>query len=391
MPVTFGVDRLLADPQKYLKGRRFALLVNQSSVASDGRYLFEALIQGGYPPVKIFAPEHGMFGTEQDQITVADEVDGFTGLKAVSLYGQTKEELKPAARDLEDIDTLIVDIQDIGCRYYTYAYTMAFCIEACAQKGIRVIVCDRPNPLGGQVIEGGIVHKGCESFVGAYPLAVRHGLTIGEIAALLNKTENWNADLEIIRVDGWRRDMLYAETGGLWVQPSPNMPTLDTVLVYPGTCLFEATNVSEGRGTTRPFEIIGAPFIDPKKYAAALNALNIPGAYFRPLYFKPTFHKFKDEVCGGVFVHVTDATRFQSYYTGLAMVKTAHDLWPKEFDWRREPYEYVTDVLAIDLLTGSKKFRMNTEKGEALRDYRQFYMQEESAFLSYIQDFRFYR
>jgi uncharacterized protein YbbC (DUF1343 family) len=390
MQIPFGIDRLLADPQKYLKGRRFALLVNQSSVASDGRYLFEALIAAGYPPVKIFAPEHGMFGTEQDQITVADEVDGFTGLKAVSLYGQTKEELRPSPADLDDIDTLVVDIQDIGCRYYTYAYTMAFCIEACAKKGIRVIVCDRPNPLGGNVVEGGIVHKGCESFVGAYPLAVRHGLTIGEIALLLNKTENWNADLEIIQVDGWRRGMRYAETGGLWVQPSPNMPTLDTVLVYPGTCLFEATNVSEGRGTTRPFEIIGAPFIDAKKYAAALNTQKIPGAYFRPLYFKPTFHKFKDEVCGGVFVHVTDAALFQSYYTGLAMVKTAHDLWPKEFDWRREPYEYVADVLAIDLLTGSAEFRLNCEKGKPLAEYQDFYKREEASFAGMVKSIYLY-
>jgi uncharacterized protein YbbC (DUF1343 family) len=390
MRTIFGIDRLLADPGKYLKGKRFALLVNQSSVATDGRYLFEALSAQGYRAEKIFAPEHGLFGTEQDQITVADEVDDFTGLRAVSLYGQTKEELKPRAIDLAGLDALVVDIQDIGCRYYTYAYTMAFCIDACAVLGIEVIVCDRPNPLGGVVVEGGIVHKGCESFVGAYPLAVRHGLTIGEIAKLLNATEKWNAKLTVIGLENWNRNWLYPQTEGLWVQPSPNMPTVDTAIVYPGTCLFEATNVSEGRGTTRPFEIVGAPFIDPKKYAAALNALQLPGVYFRPLYFKPTFHKFKDEACGGVFVHVMDFHSYESFYTGLAMVRVAHDLWPNQFDWRREPYEYVADVLAIDLLSGSEQFRLNVERGGLLEDYRHAYIAEEKNFRRQAADFYLY-
>lgn len=390
MRTTFGVDRLIADPGKYLKGKRFALLVNQSSISSDGRYLFEALGAQGYKAEKIFAPEHGLFGTEQDQITVADEVDAFTGLKAVSLYGQTKEELKPRSDDLEGIDALVVDIQDIGCRYYTYAYTMAFCIEACAARGIEVIVCDRPNPLGGVVVEGNVVHPGFESFVGAYPLAVRHALTIGEVARFLNATQKWQAKLTIVELQNWRREQLYPTTGGLWSQPSPNMPTFDTTVVYPGTCLFEATNVSEGRGTTRPFEIIGAPFVDPKEYAAALNAQKLPGVYFRPLYFKPTFHKFKDEACGGVFVHVTDVTVFESFYTGLAMVKTAHDLYPNEFDWRREPYEYVTDKLAIDILSGSAQFRLNVERDESLADYRNAYIGEARDFHKQAVDFSLY-
>lgn len=390
MRTTFGIDRLIADPGKYLKGKRFALLVNQSSISSDGRYLFEALGAQGYKAEKIFAPEHGLFGTEQDQITVADEVDAFTGLKAVSLYGQTKEELKPRSDDLEGIDALVVDIQDIGCRYYTYAYTMAFCIEACAARGIEVIVCDRPNPLGGVVVEGNVVHPGFESFVGAYPLAVRHALTIGEVARFLNATQKWQAKLTIVELQNWRREQLYPTTGGLWSQPSPNMPTFDTTVIYPGTCLFEATNVSEGRGTTRPFEIIGAPFVDPKEYAAALNAQKLPGVYFRPLYFKPTFHKFKDEACGGVFVHVTDVTVFESFYTGLAMVKTAHDLYPNEFDWRREPYEYVTDKLAIDILSGSAQFRLNVERDESLADYRNAYIGEARDFHKQAVDFFLY-
>lgn len=371
MPVTFGVDRLIQNPEKYLRGKRFGMLVNQSSVTRNGRYSFEALMQGGFNPDKIFAPEHGLFAIEQDQISVAHERDPFTGLKAISLYGQTKEELKPRANDLDDIDILIVDIQDIGCRYYTYAYTMAFCVEACAELGIEVIVCDRPNPLGGLIIEGPIVQPGFESFVGAYPLAARHSLTIGEIALYLNAREKWQANLTIIELEGWRRSMTYAETGGLWVQPSPNMPTLDTVLVYPGTCLFEATNMSEGRGTTRPFEIIGAPFVDAKEYAAALNSAQLPGVYFRPLYFKPTFHKHQDKPCGGVFVHVTDPEKFESYTTGLVMVKTAHDLYPNKFQWRTEPYEYVSAILAIDLLTGSAEFRETVAANKNLETYLQ--------------------
>ncbi|MBS0619620.1 MAG: DUF1343 domain-containing protein [Spirochaetes bacterium] len=390
MAVKFGIDRLLADPARYLGGKKFVLLANQSSVASDGRYLFERLMQGGFTPQKIFAPEHGLFGIEQDQITVADAIDGFTNLKAVSLYGQTKEELRPRVEDLSGLDALVVDIQDIGCRYYTYAYTMALCIEAAAKLGIEIIICDRPNPLGGLAVEGNTVHKGFESFVGAYPLAVRHALTIGELARYLNGLEGWQAKLTVIAMENWQRGMFYPQTQGVWSQPSPNMPTFDTTVVYPGTCLFEATNISEGRGTTRPFEIVGAPFIDPKNYAAALNAERLPGVYFRPLYFKPTFHKFTDEPCGGVFVHAMDFHSYEAFYTGLTMVKIAHDLYPNEFAWRSEPYEYVSDVLAIDLLSGSAEFRELTERGTSLPAFRERYQSEARAFAQQTREYRIY-
>jgi uncharacterized protein YbbC (DUF1343 family) len=390
MIVQNGVDILVAAPETYLKGKRFALLVNQSSVTQAGQYLFERLVTAGFHPEKIFAPEHGMFGTEQDQVTVTNETDAFTGLRVISLYGQTKEELEPKAVDLAGLDALVVDIQDIGCRYYTYSYTMAFCMRACGRLGIEVIVCDRPNPLGGVVVEGDVVQPGFESFVGAFPLAVRHSLTIGEIAKLLNDTQKWNAKLTIIKLENWKRAMVYPQTGSLWVQPSPNMPTFDTAVVYPGTCLFEATNISEGRGTTRPFEIVGAPFINPNEYAAALNALELPGTHFRPLYFKPTFHKFADIVCGGVFVHVTDFTQFEPYSTGLHMVLEAQKLWPAEFDWRREPYEYVHDTLAIDLLTGSSRFRETVENGFPLSGYQSDILVEQENFRQLVQDHYFY-
>ncbi len=391
MRVEFGIDRLCTNAEKYLKGKRFALLQNQSAVTTDGRYLFEALSSVGFIPVKLFAPEHGLFGTEQDQVSIPGSIDSFTGLEAVSLYGQTYEDLRPRSHDLKDIDALVVDIQDIGVRYYTYIYTMAFCIEACAKAGIAIIICDRPNPLGGVVVEGNCVHEGFESFVGAYPLAVRHALTVAEVAIFLNRLKGWNAKITVVEMKGWQRSMFYPQTQGLWVSPSPNMPTLETVLVYAGTCLFEATNVSEGRGTTRPFETVGAPFVDPTKYARTLNALKLPGVFFRPLYFKPTFHKFAGEECGGVFVHVADPQIFEAFFTGLWMVKVLNDLCPTHFDWRREPYEYVKDKLAIDILTGSAAFRRLVAEDGSLVAYRERYKEEENLFLHDSKECYLYR
>ncbi|MCX7633613.1 MAG: DUF1343 domain-containing protein [Turneriella sp.] len=390
MRTTNGLDIFLAEPQRYLQNRRFALLANQSSVAADGRYSFEALCAMGIFPERLFAPEHGLFGTEQDQVTVQDTTDGFTGLPVRSLYGQTLQELHPKPQDLDGIDVVIVDIQDIGCRYYTYAWTMAFVIAACARRDIAVIICDRPNPLGGEVVEGNLIKAGFTSFVGAYPVPVRHGLTLAEMALFLNATEKWQAKLEIIRMQNWQRGKLFPQTQGVWIPPSPNMPTFDTAVVYPGSCLFEATNISEGRGTTRPFEIVGAPFIDPKRYAAALNALQLPGVYFRPLYFRPTFHKYQDQVCGGVFIHVTDVSQFAAYYTGLWMVKIARELYPDQFAWRTESYEYVTDILAVDLLTGSAEFRNVVEKGDDLATLYANWQKEADEFRIKRADFLLY-
>jgi uncharacterized protein YbbC (DUF1343 family) len=289
-----------------------------------------------------------------------------------SLYGETFASLTPSETDLAGLDVLVVDLQDVGSRYYTYVWTMALAVGAAVAAGVAVVVLDRPNPLGGVAIEGGTVRPGCESFVGLGAVPVRHGLTIGEVARLVALGMPWggarfarplDADLTVVAMRGWRRAMSFAETGLPWVMPSPNMPTPDTALVYPGQCLFEATNLSEGRGTTRPFEIVGAPFLDGHAWAEALAAAALPGVRFRPLSFRPMFHKFSGRSCGGVQLHVVDPVAFRPYRTGIALVAAARRLAPDGFRWRTEPYEFVAAPPAIDLLTGSDEVRRAIERG----------------------------
>jgi len=313
-------------------------------------------------------------------IGVDDDHDRRTGIPVVSLYGETFESLAPSAADLADIDVLVVDLQDVGSRYYTYIWTMVLALEAAFRAGVAVIVLDRPNPLGGLAIEGGTVGEAYESFVGLGAVPVRHGLTIGEVARLRLPGMPWGGarfarpiegDLTVVPMRGWRRAMNFVEAGLPWVMPSPNMPTPATALVYPGQCLFEATNLSEGRGTTRPFEIVGAPFLDGYAWVAALVEMNrkelpLPGVRFRPLSFRPTFHKFAGRSCGGVQLHVTDRAAFRPYATGIALIASAHRLAPDEFRWRTEPYEFVADPPAIDLLSGGDDVRRTVDASAPL-------------------------
>ena len=313
-------------------------------------------------------------------IGVDDDHDRRTGIPVVSLYGETFDSLAPSAADLADIDVLVVDLQDVGSRYYTYIWTMVLAMEAAFRAGVAVIVLDRPNPLGGVAIEGGTVGEAYQSFVGLGAIPVRHGLTIGEVARLRLPGMPWGGarfarpiegDLTVVPMRGWRRAMNFVEAGLPWVMPSPNMPTPATALVYPGQCLFEATNLSEGRGTTRPFEIVGAPFLDGYDWVAALTEMSrkelpLPGVRFRPLSFRPTFHKFAGRSCGGVQLHVTDRAAFRPYATGIALIASAHRLAPAEFRWRTEPYEFVADPSAIDLLTGSGDVRRTVDANGSL-------------------------
>ncbi len=356
------------------------LLCHPASVADDLTHVVDRLIQVGVRPARLFGPEHGVRGEAQDMIGLPDERDARTGIPVVSLYGETFESLVPAAADLAELDVLVVDLQDIGSRYYTYVWTMALAQAAAARAGVAVVVLDRPNPLGGLLIEGGGVREDCESFVGLGAVPVRHGLTIGEIARLCAGGMPWggprfarpiDGELTVVPMRGWRRTMRFGETGLPWVMPSPNMPTPDTALVYPGQCLFEATNLSEGRGTTRPFELVGAPFLDGYAWAEALRAEAgggdlLPGVQFRPLSFRPTFHKFAGRSCGGVQLHVTDPTTFRPYLTGIALLATARRMAPADFRWRTEPYEFVADRPAIDILTGGEEIRGAIEKNVAL-------------------------
>ncbi|MBI5507353.1 MAG: DUF1343 domain-containing protein [Deltaproteobacteria bacterium] len=343
------------------------LVANASTVDASLRHA--APLLAAHPDVRLvrlFGPEHGLYGVAQDMIGVAHADDPWTGLPTRSLYGATEESLSPTAADLADLDLLVFDIQDIGSRYYTYAATMALCMKAAARAKIKLVVLDRPNPLGGVAVEGGGIARGLESFVGLYPVPQRHGMTVGELARLYNTAFGIGCELEIVACVGWRRPQYFDATGLPWVMPSPNMPTLDTAVVYPGMCLLEGTNVSEGRGTTRPFEVFGAPFVDGRALAEALERQHLPGVKFRPCFFKPTFHKFAGEHCGGVQLHVLDRETFASYRTGLAVLVALRQLWPKSFAWRQDTYEFRNDVLAIDLLTGHEAVRAAIDAGESL-------------------------
>jgi uncharacterized protein YbbC (DUF1343 family) len=312
----------------------------------------------------LFAPEHGFAGERQDQAPVTTTRDPRTGLPIHSLYGETRA---PTPELLRGIDALVVDLQDVGVRYYTFVWTLTLAMEACARIGLPVIVLDRPNPLGGLRLEGNRPDPAFASFVGLHPVPVVHGLTIGEIARHVNRTRGWNADLTVVPVRGWRRSQRFDATGLPWVLPSPNMPSLATADVYAGMCLLEATNLSEGRGTTRPFEIVGAPFIDGHRLAEDLTQARIPGAVARPVTFLPTFNKWAGRVCGGIQWHVTDPSRYPSFLAGLTLLQIVRRRWPKDFDWSPPPYEYETVKRPMDILCGTDLIRRSLERGDDLR------------------------
>jgi uncharacterized protein YbbC (DUF1343 family) len=285
--------------------------------------------------------------------------DPLTGLPIYSLYGRNR---KPTAQMLAEIDLLVIDLQDVGARYYTFVWTLLLCMEACAAAGKQVMVLDRPNPLGG-TMEGNVLDPAFQSFVGLEPIPMRHGMTIGELAYLLRAQRAIDVDLQVIELEGWRREMWFDETGLPWVMPSPNLPTLASATVYPGFCLLEGTELSEGRGTTRPFEIFGAPYIEPEPLLARLAAWRLPGCRLRPLWFQPTFQKHAGRLCGGAQVHVSDRTRFEPVLTATAVLAAVRDLWPDRFAWRQPPYEYETQKLPIDILAGTDRFRLALEAG----------------------------
>jgi uncharacterized protein YbbC (DUF1343 family) len=363
--VQSGLDVLLHHRLGLLRGRRFGVLAHQASVDARLEHAVALLSDvRGATLAALFAPEHGVWGAPQDLIFVGNERDPVTGLRVTSLYGERRE---PTAAMLRGLDVLVIDLQDIGARYYTYQWTMALAMRACARAGVRVLVLDRPNPLGGEVVEGNLPDPAFASFVGLYPLPARPGLTIGEIARYLNAQHGLGADLDVVAMRGWRRRMLWEDTGLGWVPPSPNMPTPDTARVYPGGCLIEGTNLSEGRGTTRPFEWVGAPWLDAHAYAAALEAERLPGVTFRPARFRPTFQKHAGRLCGGVQIHVIDRARFQPFLTGLAVIAVARRQAPRAFRWRRPPYEFERRKLPIDILLGTDTIRRMLTRGGTLR------------------------
>ncbi len=345
-----------------LDGERVGVVANQASVDANFLHVVDAVAAlPGTELAALFGPQHGFRSDVQDNMIETDHGrHPRLGVPVYSLYGETRE---PTAAMLSGLDLLIIDLQDVGTRVYTYIHTMTNCLRACARHRVPVAVCDRPNPVGGVAVEGGMLESEFESFVGLYRIPLRHGLTIGELAHLCNERFNLGASLEILPLVGWRREMYHDDTGLPWVPPSPNLPTLDSAIVYPGMVLLEGTNLSEGRGTTRPFELVGAPWLEAHAVAHAMNALDLPGVYFRPAEFQPTFQKHAGETCGGCQVHVTDRATFQPVLTTVAVLEICRRQAPDRFAWRRPPYEYETVLPPIDILSGSDHLRhqLNTE------------------------------
>lgn len=374
--VQSGLDVLATEKCKRLHGVRIALLANQASVDRSLRHILDIFREHKVNVVKLFAPEHGFHGARQDMATVADAKDAAANIPIISLYGHGVESLSPKDEMLKDVDMVVADLPDIGTRYYTFAQTIGYLMQVAKRTGTKVVVLDRPNPIGGGAVEGAPLRKSCRSFCGYAPVPNRHGLTMGELAVIMNKgfgdgedaIPAIGCDLEVVAMKGWKREMMFADTGLPWVLPSPNMPTFETALVYPGTCLFEATTVSEGRGTTRPFELIGAPYVDPQKWISETPkmGLTLNGAVLRPVAFEPQFQKFTRQTCYGIQLHVTDVATFQPFRWGLALLASLAKLYPKDFSWRSDAYEFVDKVPAIDLLYGSARFRELVEKNSSL-------------------------
>ena len=365
--VKTGLDRLAAEGCARLAGRRVGLLVHPASVDAGLRHTLDLFLAARAVDLRaLFGPQHGILGQTQDNmIEWRGFTDGRTGLPVHSLYGEHR---RPTPAMLADLDVLVIDLQDVGARYYTFIWTMLLCLEACAAAGVQVLVLDRPNPLGGVAREGTILDLEFRSFVGLAPIPMRHGMTMGELARMFALELEEQPELEVVWMEGWRRDMDFADTGLPWVLPSPNMPTLDTAFVYPGGCLLEGTTLSEGRGTTRPFELFGAPGIDGRELAQCLTDWNFPGVVFRPVSFEPTFHKHAGQICGGVQVHVTDRRLFRSVLVYSAALAAIRKVWPDACGWKQPPYEYETEKLPIDILTGGTHWRQLVEAGADPRE-----------------------
>jgi uncharacterized protein YbbC (DUF1343 family) len=389
-PVETGLDRIARGEPALLarlRGKKLGLLAHPASVDRRLRHAHAVLNEAGCDVRALFGPEHGYGGEAQDMIAV-DSERAARGVPVHSLYGPSEADLSPRPEWLDGLDAVVVDLQDVGSRYYTFAWTAARMLRCTAPRGIELFVLDRPNPLGGSVVEGMPQRAGYRSFVGEYDVAVRHGMTLGELCRLTCARDGVDpALLSVVPMNGYRRESDFAATGLPWVLPSPNMPTLDTACVYPGGCLLEGTNLSEGRGTTRPFEIFGAPFLDGAELA---RRVHVDGATLRPLSFTPQFQKHQKQRCSGVQVHVTDARRFAPYAAYLKLIAAAREIAGDAFAWRTEAYEFVTDRPAIDLLTGGPEYRELVDRGASLEEYlardargAAAFVEERAAYLLY--------
>ena len=375
--VRSGLERLLDRPEP-VRGLRIGLVCNASTITPDLAHGSVALAaRRGVRLAALFGPEHGIAADAQDLVEVGDSRDRATGLPVYSLYGEKRV---PTADMLSGVDAMVFDVQDVGSRYYTFIYTLLHVMEACAKEKKRVVVLDRPNPIGGDLVDGNLLDPAYRSFVGLHPLAVRHGMTLGELALMFRDERALGVDLQVVAMKGWRRGMAYEDTGLPWVLPSPNMPTVDTAFVYPGGCLVEGTNLSEGRGTTRPFELVGAPWLEGAALARDLDRERIPGVGFRATAFTPTFHKHAGVLCHGVQLHVSDRRRFPAFLAYLLLIFHARRQAPERFAWRDPPYEYERVKLPIDILCGTDRIRTAIEAGISPKRLATGWAKESAAF-----------
>jgi uncharacterized protein YbbC (DUF1343 family) len=374
-----GVEVLLAEKIDIIRGLRVGVVCNQASILPDFTHVADAFLRNKeFALTTLFGPQHGIRGDVQDNmIETPHAVDRETGIPVYSLYSETRE---PTEEMLADVDIIVFDMQDVGCRIYTFIYTMANCMRAAKKFGKKVVVCDRPNPINGVQIEGNMLEEEFASFVGQYPMPTRHGMTCGELALMFNDHHGIGCDLEVVKMGGWERGFWFGQTGLPFVMPSPNIPTVDTCVIFPGTVHIEGTEVSEGRGTTKPFELVGAPYIDPTTFKRELDKLGLPGVAFRSTYFQPTFQKHARVTCGGVQIHMMDRASLLPVITGVAVMKAAFDLYPDDFQWKQTAYEYVFDKNPIDVVAGTDKLRKQLEAGKTVEAIQASWREGEDGF-----------
>ena len=362
--VKTGLDRLLEEKLDLIKGKRIGLVTNQTGITRELRSNIDALASiEGVNLVVLFAPEHGLRGCEQAGELIESYKDPKTGVTLYSLYGETR---KPTPQMLKNVDLLLFDIQDVGARFYTYISTLKYVLEGAAESGMKVLVLDRPNPITGYKVEGNVLDTAFSSFVGIAPIPIRHGMTVGELALMFNDIFSFKAEIEVLKISGWQKNMWFDDTGLPWVAPSPNMPNLETAIVYPGRCLLEGTNISCGRGTAKPFLILGAPWIDGDTLAKILNSKELPGVKFRSTAFIPTSSKYQEERCEGVEIYVLNRDEFQPVRAGLEIIASVKRLYPKEFEWRKWRTSQNKESYSVDRLTGTDKVRKALNRGVAV-------------------------
>jgi len=385
-----GLEVCLDDPPAVVQNGRWGLLMNQASVDWRLRYACDVLAER-WPGrlTAIFSPQHGFYGVEQ--ANMIESPHGYHRRLGVPIYSLYSDSRRPSAEALRSLDALLVDLQDVGTRVYTFVWTLTYCLEACAEAGIPLVVLDRPNPLGGLVAEGPLLDPRFASFVGRHAIPMRHALTIGEFARLIIAERRIDVELTVVPMRGWSRDMQFPATGRTWVAPSPNMPRFETALVYPGQVLWEGTNISEGRGTTAPFEVVGAPFIDADDLAKELAGYGPPGVHLRPIRFRPTFDKWRDEVCEGLSLYTTDCRAARPYYTSLSILAALRSLYPDQFAWLPPPYEYEQRHMPIDIITGGDAVRTAMDEGRnGLGSVQQLAALDESAWAQRVKQYWLY-